>query len=39
MNNLERFNEMSLPNKKSYYSNLNMENIDNIDYRHDNNVF
>ena len=33
MDNLERFNETSLPNKESFYSNLNMENIDDIDYR------
>ena len=33
------FNETSLPNKESFYSNLNMENIDDIDYRHGNNVF
>ena len=39
MDNWERFNETSLPNKKSFYSNLNMENIDDIDYRHGNNVF
>ena len=30
---------MSLPSKESFYSNLNMENIDDIDYRHGNNVF
>ena len=30
---------MSLPNKESFYSNLNMENIEYIDYRHGNNVF
>ena len=24
---------------KSFYSNLNLENIDDIDYRHSNNVF
>ena len=35
----ERFNETSLPSKEDFYSNLNMENIDNIDYRHGNNVF
>ena len=34
----ERFNETSLPNKESFYSNLNMENIEDIDYRHGNNV-
>ena len=39
MDNWERFNETSLPNKESFYSNLNMENIDYIDYRHGNNVF
>ena len=36
---MERFNETSLPNKESFYSNLNIENIDDIDYRHGNNVF
>ena len=39
MDNWERFSETSLPNKESFYSNLNMENIDDIDYRHGNNVF
>ena len=39
MDNWERFNETSLPNQKSFYSNLNMENINDIDYRHGNNVF
>ena len=39
MDNWERFNETSLPNKESFCSNLNMENIDDIDYRHGNNVF
>ena len=39
MDNWERFDETSLPNKESFYSNLNMENIENIDYRHGNNVF
>ena len=29
----------SLPSKESFYSNLNMEDIDDIDYRHDNNAF
>ena len=28
-----------LPNKESFYSSWNMENIEDIDYRHDNNVF
>ena len=39
MDNWERYNETSLPNKESFYSNLNMENIEDIDYRHGNNVF
>ena len=39
MDNWERFNETSLPNKESFYSNLNVENIDDIDYIHGNNVF
>ena len=39
MDNWERFNEMSLPSKESFYSNLNMESIDDIDNRHGNNVF
>ena len=33
MDNWERFDETSLPNKESFYSNLNMENTDDIDYR------
>ena len=39
MDNWERFNETSLPSKESFYSNLNMEDVDDIDYRHGNNVF
>ena len=39
MDNWERFNETLLPSKESFYSNLNIENIDDIDYRHGNNVF
>ena len=39
MDNWERFNENSLPSKESFYGNLNMEDIDDIDYRHGNNVF
>ena len=39
MDNWERFDETSLPNKESFYSTLNMENIDDIDYRHGNNMF
>ena len=39
MDNWEKCNEMLLPSKESFYSNLNMENIDDIDYRHGNNMF
>ena len=39
MDNWERFDETSLPDNESFYSSLNMENIDDIDYRHGNNVF
>ena len=39
MNSWERFNETSLPSKNDFYSNLNMENIDDIGYRQGNNVF
>ena len=34
MDNWERFDETSLPDKESFHSSLNMENIDDIDYRH-----
>ena len=39
MDNWERFDETSIHNKGSFYSNLNMENIEDIGYRHNNNVF
>ena len=39
MDNWERFNETSLHSKESFYSNLNMEDIDDIDHRHGNNVY
>ena len=39
MDNWERLDETSLTNKEPFYSSLNMENIDDIDYRHGNNVF
>ena len=39
MDGWARFNETSLPSKEDFYSNLNMEDIDDIDYRHGNNVF
>ena len=39
MDTWERFNEKLLPSKKDFYSNLNMEDINDIDYRNANNVF
>ena len=39
MDTWERFSEISLPSKEDFYSNLNMEDINDIDYRHANNVF
>ena len=36
---LPNVSEISLPSKEDFYSNLNMENINDIDYRHANNVF
>ena len=39
MDNWKRFDETSLPDKESFYSSLNMKNIDDIDYSHGNNVF
>ena len=39
MDSRKKFNETSLSSKEDFYSNLNMENIDDIDYRHGNNVF
>ena len=39
MDSWKKFNETSLPSKEDFYSNLNMENIDDIDYRHSMNVF
>ena len=38
MDTWERFSEISLPSKEDFYSNLNMENISDIDYRHANDV-
>ena len=35
----EKFSEISLPSKKDFYSNLNMEDISDVDYRYANNVF
>ena len=39
MDSWERFSEISLPSKEDFYSNLNMEDTSDIDYRHANNVF
>ena len=39
MDSWERFDEKSLPDKETFYSSLNMENITDIDYRHANKVF
>ena len=39
MDSWEKFNETSLPSKEDFYSNLNMEDIDDIGYRHGINVF
>ena len=39
MDNWERYDETLLPNSKTFYSNLNMENSTDIDYRHANKVF
>ena len=34
MDRWERFDETALPDKKSFYSSLNMEDITDVDYRH-----
>ena len=39
MDSSDKFNETSIPNKESFYSNLIMENITETDYVHANNVF
>ena len=39
MDNWERFDETLLPNREAFYSNLNMEDITDTDYRHANKVF
>ena len=39
MDGWDKFNETSIPSKKSLYSNLTMENISETDYRHANNEF
>ena len=35
----DKFNEKSIPSNESFYSNLTMENITEMDYIHANNVF
>ena len=35
----DKFNEKVLPGKDSFYSNLTLENISEIDYAHGNNIF
>ena len=39
MDGWDKFNETSIPNKESFYSNLTMKNITETDYIHANNVF
>ena len=39
MDSFERFSETSLPDKDAFYSNLNMESVTDIDYRHAKNFF
>ena len=39
MDSWERFNETSLPDKEAFYTNLNMEDITDVDYRHAKRVF
>ena len=39
MDSWEIFNEASLPDKESFYSNLNMEDITDVDHRHVKRVF
>ena len=39
MDSWEGFNETSLPEKEAFYSNLNMEDITDVDYKHAKIVF
>ena len=39
MDSFERFNESILPNKKAFYSKLNLENITDKDYIHAKKAF
>ena len=39
MDSLQKFDEASLPDKEAFYSNLNIEDITDVDYRHGKTVF
>ena len=39
MDSWQRFDETSLPDKEAFYSNINMEDITDVDYRHGKTVF
>ena len=39
MDNWERFDEISLPDKEAFYSSLNMEDITDVHHRHAKRVF
>ena len=39
MDSWQKFDETSLPDKEAFYSNLNMEDITDVDYRHGKTVF
>ena len=39
MDNWERFNETSLPDKNYFYSSLNMDDVTDIHYQHAKRVF
>ena len=39
MDSWQRFDETLLPDKEAFYSNLNMEDITYVDYRHGKTVF
>ena len=39
MNSWERFDEIFLPDKEAFYSELNMEDISDVDFRHVKRVF
>ena len=39
MDSWQRFDETSLPDKEAFYSNLNMEDITDVGYRHGKAVF